>query len=249
MRNAIGHCAAVLGVVGVVTCVGVVGIGWWVATRTAARVDRAAIRVDGGLCAIEQKLASIEARLNAVRTDINAVLTDAESIASGNPDLSRMQAQIERLLDRSVQIFDRADTIAASLGSVAVGLRTGADVVDQFDDDSELTVRARNAADTIDRAAESLASLRTKVEAWKSVKTVQLSQEFVTFAREGAAGAERLTEGLTLTRQSIVVARERMDTLRDDVVFWIHIAATAFSLIALWIGVGQLCLFSWGRRN
>lgn len=249
MRKLLGIGAIVLGVVGVLLCATAVGIGWWAAVRTTARLDRAAARLDHGLSEVDVQLARVESPLNAVRTDMSTVRGAAETIAAENPDLPRVRAEIERLLDRLVPTLDRADTLAERSLSAAAGLRTAADIVDQLNDDSEATVRIRSAADKIERGAESLHSLRAKVEALKSVKALQLTRELVTLAREAAAGSERLGEGLAAARQEIAFVRGRTGEWRDEVISWIYLAATASTLVGLWGGLGQLCLLGWGRRR
>ena len=171
-----------------------------------------------------------------------------KSIAAENPDLPRVQAEIERLLDRLVPTLERADALADSLRSAAAGLRTVADIVDQLTDDSAATVRVRSAAEKIDRAAEALNGLRARVEASKSAKAVRLARELGALAREAIAGSELLAEGLAAARQEIVVVRGRTVEWRDEVVYWIYVAATANTLVWLWGGLGQLCLIGWGRR-
>ncbi len=249
MRKLLGIGAVLFGIVGVLLCATAVGIGWWAALRTTALVDRVAVRLDHGLSEVDLQLARVEARLDAVRTDLSAARAAAEAIAAENPNLPRVRAEIERLLDRLVPTLDRADALADSLRSQAVLLRTAADLVDYFKEDPDATVRVRNAAGKIDRAAESLNGLRVRVEASKTLKAVQLTRELVTLAREAAAGSERLAEGLADTRQEIVVIRRRTAEFRDEVVFWIYMAATANTLIWLWGGLGQLCLIGWGRRR
>jgi regulator of replication initiation timing len=248
MRKLLGIGAVGLGIVGALLCAGAIGIGWWAAVRTSARLDRAAARLDRGLSDLDVRLARVESRLNVVRTDVSAVREAAEAIVAENPDLPRVRAEIERLLDRLAPTLDRADALADSLRAGAAGLRTAADIVDQFNDDSEAIVRIRNAADKIDRGAELLDGLGAKVEALKAVKAVQLTRALVTLAREAAAGSERLAEGLTATRKEIAVVRERTGEWRDQVVTWIYVAATASTLFWLWGGLGQMCLTGCGRR-
>jgi len=227
----------------------VVGIGWWTAVKTAARLDRAVARLDHGLTEVDAQLARVESRVNSVRRDLDAVREAAETFAAENPNLPRVQAEIERLLDRLVPTLERADALAESLRSVAAGLRTGADIADQLTDDSAATERVRSAADKIDRAAEALNGLRARLEDSKSAKAIRLARQIGELAREAIAGSELLAEGLAAARQEIVVVRGRMVEWRNKVVFWIYVTATANTLVWLWGGLGQLCLIGWGRRR
>jgi len=96
--------------------------------------------------------------------------------------------------------------------SGAAGLRTTADIVDQFNEDPAATVRVRDAADRIDRAAAALDDLRGKVRA------VKLTRELIALIRAAIAGAELPCRGAHLARQAIAVARVRTAELRDEVV-------------------------------
>jgi hypothetical protein len=249
MRTLLGIGAILLGAAGVLLCAAAVGLGWWAVARTVDRIDRVAARLDQGLSEADVRLARLEARANTIRADLNKVRVAAETIAAENPQLPRVQAAIEQLIDRLVPALDRADAIADSISSVAAGLRTAADIVDQLKDDSEATVRVRNAADKIDGAAEALNGLRARVDAVKSARAVQLTRGLVTLARQSVAGSERLAEGLAAARDEIGVVRGRMAEGRDKIVSWVHVAATANTLVWLWGGLGQLCLIGWGRRR
>jgi hypothetical protein len=130
---------------------------------------------------------------------------------------------------------------------VAGGLRTVADIVDQFNDDLQVTDRARNAADKIDRGADSLDGLRTKVDDLKSAKGVELTRKLVTLAREAIAASAQLAEGLATARQVIAVVGDHSAEWREVLVSRTYLAATACTLVGLWGGLGQLCLIGWGR--
>lgn len=249
MRKLLGIGAIVLGVAGELLCATAIGIGGWAALRSTARLDRIADRLDHDLSEVDGSLARVELRVSSVRADLNAVREAAEKIAAENPDLPRVRAEIERLLDRLVATFDRADALADSLRTGAAGLRTAADFVEQLNDDSKATVRVRNAADQIDRGAESLNSLRAKFADLKSAKAVQLARELVSSGREAIAGSERFAEGVAAARQGITIVRGRTAEWRNEVVLWIYVAATASTLVWLWGGLGQLCLIDWGRRR
>ena len=246
MRRFLGIGAVVLGVAGVLVCATAIGIGWWTAVRTSNRIVRLGTRLDDGLSKADERLARVELRMNAIRTDLTKVREAAETFDSETQDLPRVRAAIEQVLDRLIPILDRADATADSLRSVAVGLRTGADIVDQLNDNLEATARARDAADKIDFAAESLIGLRARIDTMKSAKAVQLTRELVTLAQEAVAGSERLAEGLTAARQEIAVVRERATDRRNNIIFSFYVAATANTLLWLWSGVGQLCLIGWG---
>jgi methyl-accepting chemotaxis protein len=247
MRKLLKIGAVALGGVGMLVCAAAVGIGWWAALRTAARLDRVVARVDHGLTEVDGQLARVESRVNAILTEVDEVRGAAESIAAENPELPRVQAQIEQLLDRLVPTLERVDDLADSLRSVAAGLRTAADIVDQLTDDTAATVRVRSAAEKVDRAAETLNGLRARVEASKAAKAVRVARELGDLVREAIAGSELLAEGLAVAREEIAVVRGRTVEWRDKFVFWIYIAATANTLVWLWGGLGQLCLIGWGR--
>jgi chromosome segregation ATPase len=249
MRKLLGIGAVVLGATGVLLCAAAIGLGWRMAATTIDRIDRIAARLDNGLSETDVRLAHVESRVSTVRSELNEVREAAEAIAVENPELPQVRAAIERLLNRLGPALDRADATADSLRSVAAGLRTAADLVDQLSNDREATVRIRNVADTIDRAAEALDGPRARVDALKSAKAVQLTRGLVNLAREAVAGSDLLAEGLAAARVEIAVARARMAEYRDKVVVGVYAAAIANTLVWSWGGLGQLCLIGWGRRR
>jgi methyl-accepting chemotaxis protein len=249
MRKLLGVGSIVLGGVGVLLCATAVGLGWWAAVQTAARLDRVAARLDQGLSAVDVRLGRVELRMNAILTEVEAVRGTAESIATENPELPRVQVQIERLLDRLVPTLEKAEDLADSLRSTAADLRTAADIVDLLIDNPAATVRVRSAGEKIDRAAEALNGLRARIESSKAAQAIRLAREIGDLAREAIAGSELLAEGLTAARQEIGVVRGLTVEWRDKFVVWIYSAATANTPVWLWGGLGQLCLIGWGRRQ
>ena len=249
MRKLLGIGGVVLGGVGVLLCAMAVGIVWWAAVRTAGRLDRVAARLDQGLTEVDTQLARVESRVKAILTEVDAVRGAAESIVAENSELPLVQAQIERLLDRLVPTLERADDLVDSLRAAAEGIRTAADIVDQLTDDPAATVRVRQATEKIDRAAETLHGLRSRVEDSKAVTAVRLARELGELAREAIAGSELVAEGLAAARQEITVVRGWIFEWRNQFFFWIYFAATANMFVWLWGGLGQQCLIGWGRRR
>ena len=230
-------------------CVTAVGLGWWAAVRTSDRVALVAARLDQGLSEADARLERVEERLAAVRADLAEARGEAEKLATENPELPRVRSAVERLLDRLIPTIDRAAALADSLRTVAAGLRASEDVLTQLGREVEQPSLARAAADKIDRAAEALNVPRARIDAVKSAAAVRLMRELVDLVREAAAGSELLAEGLSDTRREVATARELTAAWRDRVVFWVRAAAVAHTLVWLWIGVGQLCLIGWGRRQ
>jgi hypothetical protein len=245
----LGIGAVVVGVVGVLLCAAAVGLGWWVAVKAVGRLTRVAARLDRGLAEADSGLARVEGRVNAVRADLDEVRDAAGRIAAENPDLPRVRTAIDQLLGRLAPALDRADAIASSLRSTAAGLRTAAEIGNQLGEEPELSRCVLSAANGIDSAAKALDGLRARVEYVKSAKSVRLTRELGTLAREAAAGSQRLADGLAAARRGIAVARGRTAERRDGVVWWAYVSAAANTLVWLWGGLGQLCLIGWGRRR
>ena len=249
MRTLSGIGAVVLGLVGVLACAAAVGLVWWAAARTAHRATVIAARLDHGLSEADVRLERVEGRLAAVRADLAQTRGEAEKLAAEGPELPRVRAAVERLLGRLLPAIDRATALADSLRAVAAGLRAAEDVVIQLGGKVEQPGRARAAADAIDRAAVVLNVPQARIDEVKSAAAVRLTRELVELAREAAAGSERLADGLAATRREITAARGRTAEGRDDVVFWVYVAAAANTVFWLWGGLGQLCLIGWGRRR
>jgi hypothetical protein len=249
MRRIMGIGAVLLGVLGVLICTAAIGLGWWLAARTVDRVEFAALRLDRSLSESDVRLARVESRVNAIRSELDDVRGEAEALFVENPELPRAKAAIERLLDRLVPILGQVDTTVDSLQAMGTGLRAAADIVDQFAGDPETTIHIRNAADMIDRSAETLNVPRAKVDAIKSAKATLLTRELVKLTREAIAGSDLLAEGVAAMRQQIPVARKWTAEYREKVVVRIYVAAGANMLAWSWGGLGQLCLIGWGLRR
>lgn len=112
-----------------------------------------------------------------------------------------------------------------------------------------MSVPVRSAADKIDRAAAALDGLRGQIQELKVAKAVELTRGIVALAAKALAGSELLAEGLTSAREAIAAARTQTTELKDSLIRWTYIAATASTVFWLWGGLGQLCLIGWGRRT
>ena len=248
MRKLLAVGAVVLGTIGTLLCAAAVGLGWWAAIGSVDRIDRVVARLDQGLSEADDRLARVEARLNAVRADFDDIREKIATLAGDNQELPRVRAEIERLSGRLVSAFDRAEAIADSLGSVAAALRTATDLVEPHDNPA-VNDRVRNAADAVDRAANILNRMRARVDALKSATAVRLQAELFVLVRDAAAGSDRLAEGLDAARRELAEARGQIGGGRDAVVWWVHAAAIANTLVWIWGGLGQACLIGWGRRR
>jgi hypothetical protein len=249
MRKLLGILAAALGLLGALACAALIGLGWWAAVRTAGRVTQAAERVEQRLAEADKSLSRTEERLAAIRADVDDVRGEADRLIAANPELPQVRAALERLIDRLVLSIGRAAALSDSLLSVAAGLRAAADIRDLVAGENEPPDRARNAADMIDQAAGTLNIPQARINALKSATAVRMVRELVDMAREAAAGSARLAEGLALSRRAIATARDRSAEYREKLVFWVYIGAIVNTLVWLWLGLGQLCLIGWGRRQ
>jgi chromosome segregation ATPase len=249
LRKLLGIGAVVLGVLGTLVCVAAIGMGWWAAGRTTDRVTRVTGHLDHGLSEADARLERVEVRLAVIRGELADARGEAEKLAADNPELPRVRAAIERLLDRLIPTIERAAALADSLRTVAAGLRAAEDVVTQLGLEVKQPSRARAAADAIDRAAAELNVPQARINAIKSAGAVRITRELIELAREAAAGSERLAQGLADARREVAVARERLAEWQNRVVFWVRVAAVAHTLIWLWIGLGQVSLIGWGRRQ
>jgi hypothetical protein len=224
-------------------------LGWWVAGRIIDRATLAAARLDRALAEADARLERVEGRLAAIRADIAATRGEAEKLAAENPELPRVRAAVERLLDRLIPTIDRAGDLADSLRAVATGLRAAEDIVVELGGEIEQPSRTRAAADAIDRAAEVLDVPQARLDAVKSAAAVRIVRELVELVRAAAAGSERLAEGLAGARREVGAARERVSARLARFVFWVRLVAVVYTLVWVWLGLGQLCLIGWGRRR
>jgi hypothetical protein len=249
MRRFLGIWAVGLGLLGTMLCAAAIGLGWWAANWTIDRVTLVAARLDQGLSAADTRLEQVEGRLSAVRADLAERLGEAERMAADHVELPRLQSAIERLLDRLLPTIERAAALADSLRTVADGLRVVDDVVTGLGAHIEQPSRTDVVADAIDRAAETLNIPQARIDAVKSAAAVRLAREVVELAREAAAASQRLADGLVDVRRQVAVSRERLGVWRNWLVSRLRLAAGLHTVAWLWLGLGQLCLVSWGRRR
>jgi hypothetical protein len=249
MKALIGIGAAALGVLGTLACAAAIGVGWWTVTRITDRINLVAARLDHGFFEADAHLMRVENRQAGIQADLAESVAEAEKLAAENADLPRVRSAVERCLDRLLPKIDRLAEMADSLRAVATVLRAAEEFVGQVGRAIVGPGRAGAAADAIDRAAELLEVPRTRVDALKSSTAVRLTHGLVELARQGAAGSERLGEGLADARQGIAVARKGLGEYQTRFVHRVRIGGVAYTVGCVWVGLGQMCLIGWGRRR
>lgn len=249
MRLILAIGAVVLGALGALACPVAIGLTCWTAARTTDRVTLIAGRLDQALAEADERLERVEGRLAAVRTDLGEARQAAEKLAGEDAELPHVRAAIDKLFDRLLPTVERAAALADSLRTVAAGLRAAEDVVSDVGVAIEQPSRARAAADAIDRAASVLNGPQARADAAKSAVALRVKRELLEIALTAAAGSEQLAAGVADARRETTAARERLGECRAGVVFWIRAAAVAHAVVWVWLGLGQLCLIGWGRRQ
>jgi len=249
MRKLLGLCGTLLGGLGVLLCVLVVGLAWWIASTAVDRIDTICARLEKRLTQSDIRLARIEQRVKTAHTELADVRHDAESMTAPNAEAALVRAELDRLHGRLTPVLDRLTAIADSLLALSEALNAGADVVEQLTNDAQATARLRNAAGAIDRAATALESPHDKVEAVAAAGAIELRQRLLTLVGKAIVGSDLLAQGLAAARQESATARNRTAEYRAGVAFRVYIGALAMTLVALWGGLGQLCLCRYERNR
>lgn len=249
MRKLTANCATLLGGIGLLVCVLVAVLGWWTAARVASRIEGIAIRIDERLTQSDVKLARIEQRVTTDQAEIAQVVRSAEALLSESRESEQVRAEIERLRTRLLPALDRVSATADSLQTLAESLRAAADLVDELCSDARATDEMREAADAIDRAADALQLPRDKLESLAAVASGEVREAILTYAGKAVEGSKLLADGLAVARREAVAARTRTTEIRNDIIFRVYAVAIAITLLAVWGGLGQLCLMGYGRRR
>ena len=248
MRKLLGLCGTLLGGLGVLLCIFVVGLVWWIASTAVDRIDTICARLEERPAQSDIRLARIEQRVKTAQTELADVRRDAESMTAPNAEIAQVRAELDRLHGRLTPVLDRLSVTADSLLALSEALNAGADVVEQLTNDAQATARLRSAAGAIDRAATALESPHDKVETIAAAGAIELRQTLLTLVGKAIEGSDLLAQGLAAARQESATARNRIAEYRAGVAFRVYVGALAMALVALWGGLGQLCLFSHGRR-
>lgn len=250
MRKFLGISAIALGVVGVIGCAATIGLAWWAAVEAVREVDHAAERLDQGLTEADAVLSRVEVRLGIVQTDLDRARVAAEKLDAAEQEHPRLKQEIERQLDQLFPTLDRAEDLAESLRTLAAGLRTSADISERFQrGDPEKIAHMRSIAGQLDSAAAELSGLHARAEQLKQAQSGRITQEIVALIRRALAGSERLASAMTSARREVSEVREKLGFWRNKVVFWIYASATGVTFLAVWMGLGQATLVSWGRQR
>lgn len=247
MRKLQSLCAMMLGGVGVVFCILVISLSWWLALNAARRIDVAATRLDERLAQSDVKLTRIEQRVNTASAELAEVRRNAEALIVLNPEPARIRAELDRLENRLTPVLDRVRATADSLEALAEILLAAADIADQLSRDGQTAVGLRNAADAIDRAGATLKLPQDRIDAVATAGAVQVGQTFLTLAGKAIEGSKQLANGVATVRREAIAARQRTAECRDVFVVRVYAGALVITFLAVWGGLGQLCLIGHGR--
>jgi hypothetical protein len=249
MRKLLGIGATLLGGLGLILCIIVIGLSWWVASKAVDRIDTIALRLDERLTHSGARLARIEERVTTAQTELADVRRDAESITVTKTEAALVRGELDRLRSRLIPVLDQLSATADSLLALSDALNAVADLLEQLTNDAAASARLRNAAGAIDRAAISLEPPQEKVEAVVAAGAIELRKTELALVAKVIEGSDLLAQGLAAAREESVAARQQIAEYRDGIVSWISIGATAVMLLALWGGLGQWCLCRYERNR
>jgi hypothetical protein len=238
-----------LGSIGVLLCVAILVLGWWVASGTARRIDVIAARLDERLAQSVVKLGRLEQRVTAASVELHDIRRSAEAVVARNPQSAPLRIEFELLENRLTPILVRLRATAESLETLSEILLTAADIAEQLNRDGETAIRLRTAADSIHRAGAVLMLPQDKIDAVATAGAVQMGQAVLKLALKSIEGSSLLADGLSTARREAAASRARAAEFREFLIFRIYASALVITLLALWGGLGQVCLIGHGRRR
>lgn len=249
MRTIAALLAMPLGALGFGLSLAVTVAVWWAAFDINRRVDRVAGRVDQGFARTDDALERLHEKLRATRTATALIRRSSAALLEAKLDTPALRARVDSLSQELTPLLERAETLADSLRTLATLFRTGADVLGEFGASETRSDRMREAANRIESASEILADVQGQAAKLRETAVNPRAQALIKLIDDTGPGLDRLTEGLDTVRSQVDETRNEIATSAQMLRHRIFQAAGVSTVLIVWIGLGQLCLVGWGRRN
>jgi chromosome segregation ATPase len=162
---------------------------------------------------------------------------------------SAVAVEFKELLDRLDQLLQQCEELGETLGIVARLFEDSADLSTQLGGDQNRADQMRTISETLEQTGATLTQIRGKVAELRQRESAPDPQKLADLIEQSRGPLERLADGIARTREHCVDARESLDNVRREVRFWTVTGAILLSLVLVWFGLGQVCLFGWGWKR
>lgn len=249
MRFFLRNMARILGSFGVLFCIGAIILGWIVANRVIDRANPIVQKLEVNLSKTEKRLSRIGARLGGIRGELNSVRIEAAQLQIDHPGPGLLQTEVDRLAKRLIPVLQLFESASDSLSSIASGLSSLADMIEQCESDSRFADRVRSGAESLETGATFFDGSQDKLASIRLAPAGRLKNELVAFALEAAAESDRIMDGITAAQLNTAQLRDRVLAARNTFFSRMRYGAILHSAAWIWLGLGQLCLIGRGCRS
>ncbi len=250
MKTTVGFLAMILGIAGVILAIAAGILGWRFVSRVADRAENFTVTATNGLSQVENTLLRLQATIRVILSNVTEVRSAAQLIARGKTDQDpKLQAELKELVDQLTPRLEQSESLGTSLESLAVLLTNATELGEQVGRDPERVKLMREVANTLEKTAATLSTVRDNAAALTRGEAVPDADRLVKLAEQAEPPLNRLSNGLSEVQEQSTGVRADLADLQQEIQFWRMTGPILLSVFFLWFALGQVCLFAWGRRQ
>jgi hypothetical protein len=247
LRRLVGAVALLFAAVGTACCVaGVIGI-WLSLQAVAERVRGAAERVDDGLQRVTVAGQTIQGALAKARADMAAITGESADLRGGGEKGRRASRAVRSLVQQ--QAGPNLDELGGRLATMSDAAVAVSSLLESFREVAPGRVsrlepeRLQTVADSSRRLSATLR--RLEVEVGDGAKDAD-GRAVAATANEVDLLLQRCQAAMADWQSGLGEVRADVARARDQSPGWLTTAAVAVTVLCVWVGAGQVCLFGRG---
>lgn len=240
----------VLGFVGVVAALGLGVAVWPVAARVDQRTNELTTAAIQHIDEAEPVLNELQRLSTQTATSVAAIGQAADRVAMGTvPEDPTLDAKIQEILRNLAPMLEQAESLGQMLKTVGVMMKSTAQLQSTLGGSSSDTQHLRVLSEKLIQASDVLHQVNGDLKSLQGGKAVPQALKVVELATLARQPLSQLVDGITDIRQQTLRLRAELEEVRRKVHFWSLAGPPIVDGLLLWMALGQLCLFGWGRRQ
>ncbi len=247
----VGWLAMILGVVGIVVCLGIAVGVWMVRPAVDDAVDQVVAVAADGMEQVDEVADSVRTSLDQVSTSLESIATQADAIAAAptvDPIVAAaLQTALQRLEEGPV------GDVASQAALLRQRVTTLSTTVQRLDDALpfvSLPGVVTGAVDDLDARLAPLDQAVARIRQAGSAPAISTEQAAAigAAATGAAAQVDDITESLGSVHLQVEEIHAQVASAGEQVQGMIGTVAILISIVAIWVGLLHLLLVAQGRR-
>jgi len=245
MKRVVGFVLVLVGVVGLVGCAVGVGYTWWFSNKYLGQAAETVKAAKTLLTSADQRIDRLGNRVGDARTQLASLEKAAGAVAAKGPAADPAdKAKVQGLLASLSSKIEWTEDLAALLKAT---VRPGAELMTSFAETPPDMEKVQAAEKAVDATVKSLEGVRDKIaDAGKDENVEQTAKNISALATAVQAALTEVTDSVGKIDSFLERGRTELNALEKSIDGWKKYGPILVTVLLVWVGIGQFCLFAWG---